>query len=244
MCVCGGGGGGGGGGGEVGLEGTEYPLLTFMCMHIHLCPPNSTCHLGKWNQKQYINFHCLTNAGNSQLPTPHSNTSSSTTAYVTNTIMFSPLSDVYNVLPTVTELPAVTQLSTSHTTPLSAVTELPAQTQIATSHTHLSAVTELPAETQIATSHTTHLSTGPLTLDLPTPLPSNQVNDKESTSGLNTAVIAGTATGCVLLGLVVAIAFLSFFCMARKRRQFCCKTARVDAAAGECMYLSHAHIIL
>ena len=122
--------------------------------------------------------------------------------YVTKTIMFSPLSDIYNVLPT---------------------------------------VTELPAATQIATRHTTHLSTGPLTLDLPIPLPSNQINDKESTSSLNTAVIVGTAIGCALFGLVVAIAFFSFFCMARKRRQFCCKTARVDAAAGECMYLSHMH---
>ena len=164
---------------------------------------------GKCNQKQYIKFHCLTHAGNSQLPTPRSNTSSTTMMYVTKTIMFSPLSDVYNVLPTMSQLPTVT---------------------------------ELPVVTQLATRHTTHLSTGPLTLDLPTPLPSNQVNDKESTSGLNTAVIVGIASGCALFGLVVAIAFLAFFCMARKRRKLCCKTARVDAAAGECMYLSHTHI--
>ena len=128
--------------------------------------------------------------------------------YMTRAIMFSPLSDVYNVLPTVTQLLTVT---------------------------------ELLSVTQRATSHTTHLSTGPLTLELPTPLPSNQINYKESTSGLNTAVIAGTATGCSLFGLVVAFTFLSFFCMACKRRQFCGKTVRVDTAAGESMYLSHMH---
>ena len=185
------GGGGGGGGGGVRLEGK---FCIIIC--IKYLSPHSSRHI------EIGNVHCLTHAGNSQLPTPRLNTSSTTTIYMTKTIMFSPLSDVYNVLPTVTELPAATQISTSHTT---------------------------------------HLSTGPLTLGLPTPLPSNQINDKESTSGLNTAVIAGTATGCILFGLVMAIAFLSFFCMARKRRQFCCKTARVDAAAGECMYLSHMH---
>ena len=128
--------------------------------------------------------------------------------YMTKTIIFSPLSDVYNVLLTAPQLLTVT---------------------------------ELLSVTQIATSHTTHLSTGSLTLDLPTPLPSNQINDRESTSGLNTAVIAGTVTGCALFGLVVAFAFLSFFCMACTRRQFCCKTVRVDTAAGECLHVSFTH---
>ena len=204
--------GGGGGGGGVGLGGKR--ILSFMHNMHKISVPLFKSH--RKGQRPLLDL-----AGNNQLPTPRSNTSPTSTMYVTKTITFSPLSDVYNVLPTVTELLSVTQISTSHT--------------------HLSTATELPAVTQIATSHTTHLSTGPLTLDLPTPLPSNQVNDKESTSGLNAAVITGTASGCALFGLVVATAFLAFFCMARKRRQFCCKTARVDAAAGECMYLSHMH---